>query len=697
VRGILPAVRVCPRCRSIYSSQVERCPSDGERVGEEKNYPLVGETLDRYRIVAPIGEGAMGCVYRATHTVLPREYAIKVLFRDFAGNATQIERFRREAQAASTMSHANIVSVADFVSLPNGIAFIVMELVAGRTLERAIQSEAPFAAKRTAHIARQLAAGLGEAHRMGFVHRDVKPSNIMLTPSSKGEAVKILDFGVVGIGAAPIASRLTGIGHIIGTPTYMAPEQVHDPGVGPQADLYALGVIMFEMLAGEPPFTGVDRTEVFIKHISEPPPKLPPCEGLETLIPWLLEKQPDKRPKRADDVIRALDRLGLDEPQKPSNEMTLRPAPKRNDLAERPPVREVSGTDLDTDSAIPGDIVRKELADTDPERIAKKNPSQEDLFPSLGPAHHSSGEWASWDPDGSYASLKPLEHNDTMPLPLGTGSITAPSEAASRTEIVRARERPPVDSQEIPRSFDPPTDLMYYEPELPNMHGLRTQPNVVDDGPTQVDFNITIPHPSSFEDTIPDRGATAPIPTPVVISESSFDSSATESNHVPQIQKSSTDETDLRHVVSVLDTETLDRPAKRASSFEALEPVMPIHNLGESRPPMDDDEDSPPLVRPLRAMEIPGTLDGELERAMDRLREEPEGQSSTVQDHAPQLYSSRTRTDLELPPPMPQVSPVRSSQELAWGLVDRHKMPIVVGLAFLVGTLLIAMFLYILR
>lgn len=696
-------MRVCPRCRSIYSSQVERCPSDGERVGEEKNYPLVGETLDRYRIVAPIGEGAMGCVYRATHTVLPREYAIKVLFRDFAGNATQIERFRREAQAASTMSHVNIVSVADFVSLQNGLTFIVMELVAGRTLERAISAEAPFTPKRTANIAKQLAAGLGEAHRMGFVHRDVKPSNIMLTPSPKGELVKILDFGVVGMGAAPIASRLTGIGHIIGTPTYMAPEQVHDPGVGPQADLYALGVIMFEMLAGEPPFTGVDRTEVFIKHISEPPPQLPPSDGLERLIPWLLEKQPDKRPKRADDVIRALERMVPTEYQAPSNDITLRPASKKTDLSERPAVRpRPMDPELDTDSAIPGDIVRKELADTDPERVAKKSPSQEDLFPALGPAHHSSNEWASWDPDGSYASLKPLENNDTVPVPLEGAAKTAPvalPEVSPRTEVVRVRDRPPVDSQEIPRSFDSPTDLMYYEPELPNMDGLRTQPNVVDDGPTQVDFNITMPPPgkASFEDTIPDRGTTGPMPTPVVISQNNFESGPTQSTGVPDLRRTETRETELRPVVSALDNDTVDHPVQARPRFESLEPVMPIHNLGESRPPIDDDEDSPPLVRPLRAPEIPG-YDSGVERVVEELRGGVTVQSSTEQDHAPQLYSSRTRTDLELPPvPSMPPMPERSSQELAWGLIDRHKMPIVVGLAFFLGTILIATILWALR
>src|SRR5262249_28929388 len=179
--------------------------------------------------------------------------------------------------------HPNIVTVADFVTTSNGMTFIVMELVAGRTLDVAIGREAPFQVVRAARIGRQIAAGLGEAHRMGFVHRDVKPSNIMLTETSGQELVKILDFGVVGLGAMPMSTRLTAIGHIIGTPTYMAPEQVHDPGVGPAADLYALGVILFEMLAGEPPFTGPGRTEVFIKHISELPPPLPPSDGLELL------------------------------------------------------------------------------------------------------------------------------------------------------------------------------------------------------------------------------------------------------------------------------------------------------------------------------------------------------------------------------------------------------------------------------
>jgi serine/threonine protein kinase len=625
---------------------------DGERVFEEKTYPLVGETLDRYQIVAPIGEGAMGCVYRGTHTVLPREYAIKVLFRDFAGNATQIERFRREAQAASTMSHANIVQVADFVSLQNGITFIVMELIAGHTLEAAIHAQAPFPPKRVGHIARQIAAGLGEAHRMGFVHRDVKPSNIMLSPSPKGEHVKILDFGVVGIGQAPIASRLTGIGHIIGTPTYMAPEQVHDPSVGPAADLYALGVIMFEMLAGEPPFTGVDRTEVFIKHISEPPPSLPPAQGLELLVSSLLEKQPEKRPKRADEVIRSIERLNLSEESSPNTA----------DITLRPPVRAPSTVlDLDTDSSLPGEVVRRELADTDPE---KRMRSSDDMFPSLAHATgHNSGEWASWDPDGSYASLKPLDHHDTMPIPPPDGRppIADPSDKLEvpPTQIVRARDRPPVVSEDFARSFDPPTDLLYYdEPELPNPDVMRTRPNAVDEGPTQVDFDLN----AVSRDTIPADGRTKSIPTPVVMVP---DGDPTEATLAPAIGKIPTDDAiDLRHVATVLDSDTLDEPMESADGFE------------------EDPDPSVPLVKPLRAPEIPAIDD-----AVEGLRH---AESQTEDTIEPLVFSGKTRTDLELQP-----APVRSSNEIDGGILDRRKAPVIA--AFLIGILFIAIVLWMIR
>lgn len=478
-------MRVCPRCRSIYSAQIERCPSDGERVADEHTYPLIGETLDRYRIVAPIGEGAMGVVYRATHLVLPRDYAIKVLFKDLSMNQTLIERFRREAQAVSTIAHPNIVSVADFVTLDDGLTFIVMELLSGRTLDRAIAAEAPFSPLRVARISAQIAAGLGEAHRMGFVHRDVKPSNVMLTEAQGKELVKVLDFGVVGLGQAPIGTRLTAIGHIIGTPTYMAPEQVHDPSVGPAADLYALGVLMFEMLAGEPPFQGPDRATVFVKHISEQPPALPKSEGLELLVAWLLEKRPERRPKNADEVINAIDRLGI----VPDGEVLIVP-PKRSesrlaaiaaaDLRSGRPVIARSGRDpsifendtyeVDTDSAIPREAIRRALGSDDPtpdrlrptrsqaKRIVTRRPETgseptfrasrailekprrapaepEELFPALMPAHNGA-DWSSWNPDGFYEPVHPdpaeVERRDaTLPIDVLESGTTDPRGTAA--------------------------------------------------------------------------------------------------------------------------------------------------------------------------------------------------------------------------------------------------------------------------
>ncbi|MCK6547970.1 protein kinase [Myxococcota bacterium] len=382
---------MCPRCRAVYSAQLERCPGDGERLVDEQRHPLIGQTIDRYKIVEALGQGAMGVVYRATHVVLPREYAIKVLYRDLAANQTLIERFRREAQAVSTMAHPNIVSVADFVTLPNGLTFIVMELVHGRTLEQAIQAEAPFSPARAARITRQIAAGLGEAHRLGFVHRDIKPSNIMLGDAMGGEPVKILDFGVVGLGAAGFETRLTAIGHIIGTPTYMAPEQVHDPQVGPAADLYALGVLLFEMLSGEPPFTGVDRTQVFIKHISEPPPRLPPSGGLEDVAYWLLEKKPARRPKSAEDLIAGIDRLGFGPEKRPARDASQRPTePRAASLAR--PRRDEDATEIpsfDVDTFRPEDqlgVEVRSMFDRDTDAI-----SRADVAPSLLAAEPRAG------------------------------------------------------------------------------------------------------------------------------------------------------------------------------------------------------------------------------------------------------------------------------------------------------------------
>ena len=307
---MLGAVRFCPHCFSIYTSQVDYCGIDGTKLRDEAADPLVGRVLDRYRVMQRLGLGAMGCVYRVAHTFLGHEYAMKVLFGDLSANKRVVERFRREAQVVSKVRHPNVVAVTDFGTTENGLTFLVMEYVAGRTLADLIAEQAPFTPIRAANIARQIAAGLGEAHRQDFIHRDIKPSNVMVWQDGRHEFVKILDFGIVGVVPGGRSVRITGSGQFIGTPLYMAPEQSRDPqNITPAADLYGLGIILFEMLVGKPPFDAESVVDLFIKHSTARVPDLPAAQGLELLVNWLLEKRPERRPPNADAVITELDRL----------------------------------------------------------------------------------------------------------------------------------------------------------------------------------------------------------------------------------------------------------------------------------------------------------------------------------------------------------------------------------------------------
>lgn len=305
-------MRSCPQCRSIYTVCVDYCGIDGTRLVECEEDPLVDATVDRYRILQRIGEGAMGRIYRVAHTVLEHEYAMKILFGDLGADRRLVERFRREAKAISRMRHPNVVAVTDFGTSSNGLTFLVMELVSGRTLADLITEEAPFDPRRAADITRQIALGLAEAHRLELVHRDVKPSNIMVSNEDGLEFVKILDFGIVGLVRSRGEEKITGSGQFIGTPVYMAPEQALEASaVSPKADLYSLGVILYEMLSGRVPFSGDSMIDILMKHTTEPPAPLPSSAGLEILAEWLLEKAPSKRPQTADDVVAEIDRLSL--------------------------------------------------------------------------------------------------------------------------------------------------------------------------------------------------------------------------------------------------------------------------------------------------------------------------------------------------------------------------------------------------
>ena len=308
-RNLSAAVRVCPRCLSSYSTEIEFCGIDGERLVDQATDPLIGKKLDRYTIVERIGSGAMGCVYRARHAMLDSDCAIKVLYGETASNKSVARRFQREAQAVSKIRHPNIVSVTDFGVTPEGLTFLAMELVEGKTLEQLITPDFPIDHLRAAGIVRQIAAGLAEAHGRGFIHRDLKPGNVMVEQREDGELVKILDFGLVAL-IDDSGTKLTKSGFTLGTPAYMAPEQTRGSAVGPKADLYALGVILYEMLCGKPPFEG-NVTQVLLQKTADPPPPLPPCSGLDEVAHKLLERQPEDRPDSALEVMAVVDRIWM--------------------------------------------------------------------------------------------------------------------------------------------------------------------------------------------------------------------------------------------------------------------------------------------------------------------------------------------------------------------------------------------------
>src|ERR1043165_2743126 len=256
----------------------------------------------RFRIEREIGTGGMGTVYLATHLGLERPVAVKIIKREFAGDADVADRFLREARTMAKLRHTHAAMIFDAGNLPDGRHFIVMEFVEGETLSQALAREGKFSATRAVQIATQICDVLEEAHRLGIVHRDLKPSNILL--GKRG--VCVLDFGVAKVLTSSAESTATyastGSGQLIGTPRYMSPEQCLGQRVGARSDLYSLGVLLYEMLAGRPPFVDPLQSALLIKQATAaapPLPKLRPDVGrpLALAVHTLLAKRPDDRPR----------------------------------------------------------------------------------------------------------------------------------------------------------------------------------------------------------------------------------------------------------------------------------------------------------------------------------------------------------------------------------------------------------------
>ena len=258
----------------------------------------------RFRIEREIGTGGMGTVYLATHLDLERPVAVKIIKAEFAADADVSDRFLREARTMAKLRHPNAAMIFDAGNLPDGRHFIVMEFVEGETLSQALAREGRFSFTDAISIATQICDVLEEAHRLGIVHRDLKPSNILL--GKRG--VCVLDFGVAKVLASSAESTAThastGSGQLIGTPRYMSPEQCLGQRVGARSDLYSLGVLLYEMLAGRPPFVDPLQSALLVKQATAPAPPLPRLRqdiprALALAVHSLLAKRPDDRPRTA--------------------------------------------------------------------------------------------------------------------------------------------------------------------------------------------------------------------------------------------------------------------------------------------------------------------------------------------------------------------------------------------------------------
>jgi eukaryotic-like serine/threonine-protein kinase len=325
----------CATCHERFSPDAGFCPFDGTKLeaapSDPRADPLLGTRIDgRYEVVAVLGEGGMGRIFEVRHTALDRPFAMKILRPELAQDTELAARFILEAKATASVKHPNVVQITDFGRLPDGVPFFVMELLVGHTLGEVLKAAGPLPPARAVRILRKVAGALAAAHAAGVVHRDLKPDNVFLVAASRDvtapddpdrtRALAMLssaaDVRVVDFGAAKIvgSNRLTRAGVVFGTPHYMSPEQASGQSVDPRADVYSLGVILYEMLCGRVPFEAETYMGVLTQHMFARPARPSEWAGpgrelgaLEDITMRCLAKKPEERFASMDDLIVGID------------------------------------------------------------------------------------------------------------------------------------------------------------------------------------------------------------------------------------------------------------------------------------------------------------------------------------------------------------------------------------------------------
>src|ERR1051326_1926649 len=303
-------MKECPTCRRCFPDETNHCPQDGDATAPS----LIGEpTLDaRYLLERRLGQGGMGVVFQARHIFLKTSHAIKVILPDLVGNDPMLTtRFRQEALAAAAIRHQNIITVTDFGVVRSTMPFLVMEFVKGRSLQDILATEGAMSPQRAWEFISAIASGVGAAHRQGIVHRDLKPLNIMVQDDVPiAEGVKILDFGLAKIKSGELLGSFVQAqtSGLMGSPFYMAPEQWSDDEPDARADVYSLGIILYQMLSGDVPFKGSSIPSIMKKHLTLPPPSFKSAgvdisPQLEAVVRHALEKEISARTPSVDEFI----------------------------------------------------------------------------------------------------------------------------------------------------------------------------------------------------------------------------------------------------------------------------------------------------------------------------------------------------------------------------------------------------------
>lgn len=462
------AERICPQCGFQYPARAKFCPRDGTRLertgdisqsaassvtditeddeaqdGQWEPDSLIGHTVaTHYKLTEKIGQGGMGVVFKATHVRISRPAAIKILNPELAGDPEVVARFGREAEMASRLNHPNAVGIYDVGEEENGLVYIAMEYVDGEQLSKIIEREGHLPPLRTANIIRQVAGALDAAHQLNIVHRDLKPDNIMICrQAGKVDWVKVVDFGIAkqtrhGFGYQSVTRR----GLILGTPEYMAPEQLLREPLDSRTDIYSLGLVAYKMLTGKQPFTGKNSQTKMVKKLTEPPrgfkdarPDLNLSPEIEAIVMKAISRERGDRYSTTLEFSAALERAAGGNPlYDPSAQPLLQSVSTAAGVALPLPKPEETGAQT-SDSEHQSTVITFPPKWSDSPSSSQMVPPTVEAFPAVKetrPVEHSASEsarapWPDHSPEDDISSWQsapahPVAQTTYAPAPVGS-------------------------------------------------------------------------------------------------------------------------------------------------------------------------------------------------------------------------------------------------------------------------------------